>query len=96
MTTVETRMNLEAIGRGRVRDEIDYNLISDERAPPPVRRDVAEHSVLDLVPLARARRKVADGDSQPRLVGEALQLHLPQPHVRECGTAYRIRRNQFA
>ena len=35
--------------------------------------------MLDLVPLARARREVADRDLQARLVGEFLQFHLPEP-----------------
>ena len=33
-----------------------------KRLASPVLGDVAEHPVLDLVPLARARREVADGD----------------------------------
>ena len=36
--------------------------------------------MLDLVPFARAQRGVADGDRQPGLGREALQLPLPQPH----------------
>jgi len=39
---------------------------------------VAEHAVLDLVPLARAWRVVADVDRQPGIVSEALQLAFPQ------------------
>src|SRR5512135_3182125 len=53
--------------------------MADQRPTPPVHRDVREEPVLDLVPLARARREVADGDLQTRLVGEALQFHLPEP-----------------
>lgn len=45
----------------------------------PVLADVAEHSVLDLVPLRGPRRQVRDVDLQPRLVGELLQRLLPQP-----------------
>src|SRR5512142_2134659 len=53
--------------------------MADQRPTPPAHRDVREQPVLDLVPLARARREVADGDLQARLVGEALEFHLPEP-----------------
>ena len=43
--------------------------------------------MLDLVPLARAWRKVTHRDAQPRGVGELLQLHLPQPTATAVGTA---------
>ena len=38
--------------------------------------------MLDLVPLARPRWEVADGDLQPRLVGQPLQFECPQAHAR--------------
>ena len=41
--------------------------------------DEAEQAVLDFVPLRGAGREVADRDLQPGLVGELLQLDLPQP-----------------
>src|ERR1700733_13036595 len=78
MTTIESCMDLESVVGFCVRDQTDHDLITDERVRPPVRRDVAEHPMLDLVPLACARWEVADADEQPRLVGEALQLDLPQ------------------
>ena len=36
-------------------------LAADQRPASPIHRDVAEQPVLDLVPLARARREVTDG-----------------------------------
>ena len=50
----------------------------DQRAAPPVLRDVAEHPVFDLIPLARPRREVAHRDPQAGLIGQLLQLHLPE------------------
>ena len=35
--------------------------------------------MLNLIPLARPRRVMTDGDIQSRLVGPPLQLHLPEP-----------------
>src|SRR5579859_5532566 len=65
-------------GRGR-RDELDDDLVADEGLAPPVLADRAEQAVLDLVPLARPGREVADGDLETRLVGQLLELELPQP-----------------
>src|SRR3712207_7567213 len=47
-----------------------------------VLRDEGEQPVLDLVPFAGARREVADAERQARLVGQPLQLPLPQPQPR--------------
>ena len=47
--------------------------MADEWFASPVLGDVAEESVLDLVPFAGARREVAHGDTQPRLISEVLQ-----------------------
>ena len=40
--------------------------------------DVREEAMFDLVPLAGARREVADDDRQPGAGGEALKFPLPQ------------------
>ena len=53
-------------GGAGVADELDEGLEGAQRTPPPVLRDVAEQPVLDLVPLARARRKVADVNTRRR------------------------------
>ncbi len=42
--------------------------------------------MLDLVPLAGARREVTDLDRHPCLVGQALQLDLPQARRIAVGT----------
>ena len=51
--------------------------IKRERFPSPVLCDVAEKPVFDLVPLARAWRKVTDMDSESCLVGEILEFAFP-------------------
>src|SRR5262249_9823265 len=48
-----------------------------QRTPSPVLADVAKQPVFDLIPLTRTRREVADTDSHPQLIGQALQLDLP-------------------
>src|SRR3712207_4037316 len=47
-----------------------------------VLREEGEQPVLDLVPFAGAGREVADAERQARLVGQPLQLPLPQPQPR--------------
>ena len=63
-----------AAGRG---DEVDDDLQREERFGAPVAADEAEEAVLDLVPLARPGREVADADPESGLVGQLLQLGLP-------------------
>src|SRR5579863_9282290 len=65
------------LGHG-VPDEAEDGFDPLEWSTAPVLRDVAEHPVLDLVPLARARRVVRDGHVEARLVGEALEFQFPQ------------------
>ena len=63
-------------GRGGA-DEVDDDLMAGERGASPVHRDVGEQAVLDLVPLARAGREVADGDRDADLGGECGEFDLP-------------------
>src|SRR6266850_2490778 len=44
----------------RVRDQVNNDLVTDQRAGAPVLGDVAEHTMLDLVPFAGAWREMAD------------------------------------
>jgi hypothetical protein len=43
---------------------------------------MAEHAMLNLIPLARSWWEMAHRDPQFRLVGQPLQGHLPQPYPR--------------
>ncbi len=57
--------------------EIHNHLMACERLAPPVHADVAEHPVLDLVPLAGSRREVAYRYAQSRLIRKGLKCNLP-------------------
>src|ERR1700756_3118101 len=84
---VERAFDLET-GPGRRRpDQLDDGKAIGERATAPVLRDMAEQPVFDLVPLRCAGRIVMDMDDQAGLVGELLQLQLPQPHPRPVRAA---------
>lgn len=63
-------------GLGRcVRYQIDDDLVAHKRAAAPILGDVAEHPVLDLVPLAGPGRKVAHMNGNLQLDGQLLQVH---------------------
>src|SRR6266446_3824671 len=61
---VQARADPEARrGRGGG-DELDDDFVRDEGLAPPVLTDEGKEAVLNLVPLARAGRKVTHGDRQ--------------------------------
>ena len=62
-------------------NEAHDHLPTLQRLATPVGGDVAEHAVLNLVPLARARGQMADTDAQTARIGETLQFPLPQPRA---------------
>src|SRR5678816_1091900 len=74
---VEASANNEPTAIRRVRDQVDDGFVRPQRPTAPVDRDEREQPVLDLVPLARAGREMADVNHEPEPVGEALQLVLP-------------------
>ena len=74
---IELGLEAQPGGRAGVPDEFDEGFEGAERTPAPVLRDVAEESVLDLVPLARARWEMRDVDGEAQVVGQALQGGLP-------------------
>ena len=61
-------MDLQPFGSGGGGDEIDDDLEADQRLAAPVFAAAAAQPMLDLVPLARARWKLTDGDPQPRFI----------------------------
>ena len=77
LTGVEFGQNPEPGRRPGVPDAVDDSLIRRQRGTAPVRRDVTEEPVLDLVPLAGAGWKMAHLDGQSGLVGQLLELMLP-------------------
>src|SRR5665213_4143160 len=76
---VELGPHLQPGARRRGRDQVDDHLVTREGTALPVHRDRREEPVLDLVPLARARREVADGYREPGAASERSELALPEP-----------------
>ena len=76
---IQFRMNPQAGAGFGFSDEVNDHLVAHKRLAAPVLGDERKQPMLDLVPLAGSRRKVADGDRQGDLVGEALQFGFPQP-----------------
>src|SRR3990172_8976582 len=68
-------------------DQVDDRLAGEQGLAAPVDADLAEQAVLDLVPLAGAGREVADPDREASLVGQALQLGLPEAGAVAVGAA---------
>src|SRR3974390_921616 len=87
LTGVQTRIDLQAgAGRG-LADQVDDHREALQRPSAPVHADVAEQAVLDFVPLRGSRREVTDADRDPELIGELLQLDLPQTRAAGVATA---------
>src|ERR1700736_5313014 len=84
---VDLGMNLEAGFGGGSSDQLNDDLVADERLAAPVLGNEREEAVLDLVPLAGAGRQMADGDGEIEFVRELLQFHLPQPQPRSIAAA---------
>jgi len=80
-TDIQLRFDPQPRLRRRITDQVHDDGSRAERLTSPVLGDVAEHPVLDLVPLARAGREMADRDPQPQVVGQTLQRHFPQPRA---------------
>ena len=61
----------------RVRNQIDDDVVTHQRSTTPILGDVAEHPMLDLVPFAGARWKVAHMDWHSQAHRQLLQRHFP-------------------
>src|SRR5712692_4249483 len=61
-----------------VSDRANYGFEILQRTAAPVLGDVAEHAMLDLVPLAGPRRIVTHSDTQTQLIGKLLKAEFPQ------------------
>src|SRR5947209_2840124 len=79
---VELAMDGETGASGGCGDQVDDYAIACQRFGSPILSDEREQTVLDLISLAGAWGKVADGDFDANLVGQVLQLALPQPQAR--------------
>ena len=74
---VKAASDLEAgIGFGGG-DQLDDDLMAEERLAAPIDADEREHAVFDAVPFAGAGRMMGDRDGKPGFVGELLEFGLP-------------------
>ena len=76
---VEFGFDSQALGGRGAGDQLDNDLVADQRPAAPVLSDVAEHSVFDFVPFARPWWKVTDMDCHSESIGQFLQRDFPQP-----------------
>ena len=76
---IQSAGDFQSLGGGRRGDEIDDCFVIPQWLPAPIGRDKGKQPVLDLVPFAGAGRKVTHRNAQCGLIGEFLQLQLPQP-----------------
>src|SRR6266511_2950478 len=90
---VKLSLDFQVRAGGGLADQVDDHLVGNQRATPPVHRDLREQAVLDPVPLGGARREVAHRDRQAGLGGQLAELDLPQPAAVAVGPA-RIRGDQ--
>ena len=81
LVLIELGAHPQAGVRRRRSDQLDDRTVTAQRLAPPVDGDEREQAMLDLVPLAGSGRQVANRDGQLELVGQLLQLDLPQPHT---------------
>ena len=75
---VQCRVDLQSLGRFCARDQFYNQVMADQRTAPPILCHMTKQAMFDLVPLAGARRKVADVQDQTRRVGQFLQRDFPE------------------
>jgi hypothetical protein len=78
LASIQPASHGQALRGGGPGNQMHDCFVITQRLATPVGGDEGEQPVLDLVPLAGARREVADRDGEPGLIGELLQLKLPQ------------------
>jgi hypothetical protein len=59
-------------------DQLNDDLVADERFAAPVLGDIGKEAVLDAVPFAGAGRQMGDGYNEAGFVGKALEFTLPE------------------
>src|SRR5437763_14929444 len=62
-----------------MRNQLNNGFKRPERLPTPIDGNVGKEPMLDLVPFTGGPRQVANGNGQTGLIGQVLQLLLPQP-----------------
>ncbi len=79
LAPVQAAGHFEALRRRRARNELHDRLVVAQRLAAPIGRDERKQPMFDLVPLARSRREMANGNGQTRFVRQLLQFQFPQP-----------------
>ena len=74
---VELGLYAQSSSGSSVAYQVDDGLEWTQRLAAPIAGDVREQSVLNLIPLTRAGRKMADTNLQASVVGKFLQFVLP-------------------
>jgi hypothetical protein len=59
-------------------NQLDDDVVVDERLAAPVLGDVGNEAVLDAVPFAGAGRQMGDGHRESGFVGKALEFTFPE------------------
>ena len=77
-SSVETADDLEASRRGGPGDEMHDGFVVPQWLASPVLGDEREEAMLDLIPLARAWREMADRQGPASLIRQVLEFPLPQ------------------
>src|ERR1700676_1552298 len=77
---VQDCLDCQSAPCARAADQIDHRFKVQQGPASPVQTDEGEETMLDLIPLAGARRIVTDGDRDGNLVRELLQFHFPGSH----------------
>jgi hypothetical protein len=74
---IQCGFNAQPFGCGRIRYQVYYYLVTHKRLAPPILRNVAEHSMLNLVPLTCSGWKVTNMNGYFQFVCRVLQSRFP-------------------
>src|SRR4029079_8068245 len=78
---IQLGAHLEARFGGRGGDQLDNRPIGAQRLCPPIDRDEGKEPMLNLVPFARSRWEMANGNREIELICQLLKLDLPQAYA---------------
>ncbi len=81
LALIERCVDSKSLSRCGVADQIDNDGAADEWFASPILGDVAEHPMLNLVPLTGPRREMAHGDPKIEVIRKLLKTAFPQPRT---------------
>jgi hypothetical protein len=67
----------ESGGGGRCRNQLNHGFKAAERLSAPIERNKGKQAVFNFIPLAGARRQVANRDGNTQLIRQPLQFDFP-------------------